>query len=172
MGINEGLIDGFRHNAWASREVLAVCATLTDEQLDAEVTGTFGTIRATLRHTISAESNYYRALAGEEPAWFARVRSAEPVSVADLSAYNDELETRWLRFLADPFDADRIFVRDWNGGVQRDVPAGVILMQALHHANEHRTQVNTTLTAIGVRPPELGVWEWAEASDRAPLHRA
>lgn len=170
--MNDGLIDGFRHNAWATGEVLAACSDLTQEQLDSAVAGTYGSIFATLRHLVSSEAGYYRRLSGEEPEWYARERETDDVTLADLVAFNNELEQRWLRFLATPFDAERMFVYDWEDGNVRDVPAGVVLVQALHHANEHRTQACTTLTSIGATAPELGVWEWAEASNRARLRTA
>jgi uncharacterized damage-inducible protein DinB len=165
--MNDGLIDSFRHNAWATREVLAACQGLSPEQLDSTVTGTYGSIFATLRHLVSSESGYYRRLSGEEPEWFARERETDDVTLADLVTFNDDLEQRWLRFLSTPFDAERTFSIGWENEEPYDVPAGVVLVQALHHGNEHRTQVNTTLTAIGEKAPEIGVWEWSEASGRA-----
>jgi uncharacterized damage-inducible protein DinB len=52
-------------------------------------------------------------------------------------------------------------------GKEYDVPAGIVLSQALHHGNEHRTQVCTVLTTLGVLTPGLGLWEWGEATGRA-----
>lgn len=167
--MNDGLVDAFRHNAWATRELLAVCAGLTPDQLATGLIGTQGTISEMLWHTVSSDASYCRRLTGKEPS-FDR-RTDDPPSVAAMSAYNDELEGRWLAFLATPFDAERTFVIPWDDGVDRDVPAGVILAQALHHANEHRSQVATILTQIGVTPPEWGVWEFAAATGRAPVHR-
>jgi uncharacterized damage-inducible protein DinB len=166
--VNDGLIDGFRHNTWATSLVLAACQDLTQHQLDTTVPGTFGSVIDTLRHLVASEGGYCRRLTGDEPEWLQRARETE--SVAELARYNDELATRWERFLATPFDAERVFVMDWDDGSSRDVPAGVVLMQVLHHANEHRTQVNTALTTLGVTPPELGVWEFAAATERAPRH--
>jgi uncharacterized damage-inducible protein DinB len=165
--MNDGLIDGFRHNAWATREVLHACQQLTDAQLDSTVSGTFGSVIATLRHTVAADAGYCRRLTGDEPPWYQHAREDAP-TVAELAGYADDLAARWEQFLAQPFDAERTFILPWEDGVDRDVPAGVVLVQALHHANEHRTQICTTLTSIGVESPQLGVWEFAEATDRAP----
>jgi uncharacterized damage-inducible protein DinB len=79
----------------------------------------------------------------------------------------DELADRWERFLSQPFDAERTFVFQSPDSFDRDVPAGVVLAQALHHGNEHRAQIATILTSIGVTSPSWGVWEWAWATDRA-----
>jgi uncharacterized damage-inducible protein DinB len=163
--VNDGLIDSIRHNAWATREVLRVCRELTPAQLETTVTGTYGSILATLRHLVGSEAGYCRRLTGHEPDGYRRAGDA---GLDELARFHDDLADRWERFLATPFDAERTFIIEWHDGHDRDVPAGVVLVQALHHGNEHRTQVCTTLTSIGVTPPELGVWEFAEATNRAP----
>jgi uncharacterized damage-inducible protein DinB len=164
--VNDGLLDAFRHNAWAMREVLRTCQGLNEEQLALVIPGTFGSVIDTLRHTINAEAAYYRRLSGEEPEW--KRRAEGQPSVGELLEFNDDLAARWERFLAIPFDAERTFIIPWHDDIHRAVPAGVVLVQALHHGNEHRTQVCTTLSANGITPPQLGVWEFAEATNRAP----
>lgn len=163
--MNDGLIDAFNHNAWATDMVLNVCRELSDDQLDATATGTFGSVIETLRHIVSSEASYYRRLSGDTPEWYSD--QLESADVGTLAGHAADLAGRWQRFLATPFDAERTFVIPWDDDIDRDVPAGVVLVQALHHAGEHRTQVCTTLTAIGVPPLELGVWEFAEDTDRA-----
>ncbi len=167
--MNDALIDAFRHNAWATRELLQVCAQLSDVQLQASVEGTFGTIIWTLWHTVASEAGYLTRLSGAEPAWD---RHAEtPPSVNLLIEFNDDLEGRWMTFLSRPFDATRSFPIEWYDGVVRDVPATIPLIQAIHHGSEHRSQVATILTQIGIEPPEWGAWEYAEHTGRAPVLR-
>jgi uncharacterized damage-inducible protein DinB len=36
------------------------------------------------------------------------------------------------------------------------------LAQAIHHGTDHRSQLCTGLTALGIEPPEIDVWEWAK----------
>ncbi len=164
--MNDGLIDAFGHNAWANDLVLNTCQALSDEQLDATVTGTFGSIIETLRHIVSSEASYYRRLSGDTPEWYSE--ELESANVETLATHAADLARRWARYLATPFDAERTFAIPWDDDIDRDVPAGVVLVQALHHAGEHRTQVCTTLTAVGVPPLELGVWEYAADTNRAP----
>jgi uncharacterized damage-inducible protein DinB len=57
----------FRHNLWANLRLLDVCLGLRDEQLDATLVGTFGTIRATLFHIVGAEGYYLNLLTGQTP---------------------------------------------------------------------------------------------------------
>jgi uncharacterized damage-inducible protein DinB len=42
-----------------------------------------------------------------------------------------------------------------------------VLAQALHHGTDHRSQICTILTTLDVEPPELGLWDYAEATNRA-----
>jgi len=167
--MNDGLIDALRHNAWAMRSLLSVCKGLTQSQWQATATGTYGSIAATMWHTISAEASYCARLMGEEPGWDRRAK--EPPGVADMESSIVDLAERWDRFLAHPFDAERTIVVKWRDGIDRDVPAGVFLAQALHHGNEHRAHICTILTSIGVPTPELGVWNYAEATNRATPKR-
>ena len=50
--------DFFRQNEWATLRLIEVCRGLTDEQLSATAVGTYGSIRDTLRHLVTAEANY------------------------------------------------------------------------------------------------------------------
>jgi uncharacterized damage-inducible protein DinB len=34
------------------------------------------------------------------------------------------------------------------------------LAQALHHGTDHRSQICTTLTSLGVEPPGIDVWNF------------
>lgn len=163
--MNDGLVDAFRHNAWATGELLAVAQNLTEDQLHATVPGTYGSIIDTLWHILSSEASYYTRLTGNRPPWYQRGR--ETPSLAELATYLDDMAQRWDRFLEEPFDAERTLVVAWEDGFDRDVPAGVILAQALHHGNEHRAHICTVLTSLGIPTPDLGVWDYAEATGHA-----
>ena len=163
--MNDGLLDAFRHNAWATGELLRVCQTLTESQLEMSAPGTYGSIIATLRHLASAEAGYYARLTGEEPGWDRR--ADPPPTLDDLIVHTASLAARWEQFLAQPFDAEPTSPVGWPDGYTYDVPAGVVLAQALHHGNEHRAHICTVLSVIGVTTPDLGVWNFAEAAQRA-----
>ena len=163
--MNDGLHDAFRHNAWATRQLLLRCRELTLAQREATVIGVYGSPVATLWHIVASEAGYYSRLADQQPDWDRR--AAEPPSLDDLTARAEEMAARWEAFLAEPFDAERALVYQWNDGTRKDVPAGIVLAQALHHGNEHRGQINTVLTAIGIEPPALGLWDFAEETNRA-----
>jgi uncharacterized damage-inducible protein DinB len=49
---------------------------------------------------------------------------------------------------------------NWIDGSTRDVPKAIILNQAINHATEHRAQIMTTLTQLGIQPPDLDSWTY------------
>lgn len=128
--------------------------------------GVYGSIIQTFRHYIRSESGYFRRLTGFEAEWL-RAENDQP-DIAELARRNDEMEQRWLTYLETPFDAEAVHVSNWWDGTVRDVPAGVILAQAIHHGSDHRSQICTMLTVAGIELPDMGLWDWAEASGRVP----
>ncbi len=58
--MNTALAELFRHNLWANRRLLDLCAGLGDELLDASTPGTFGRVHDTLQHIVDAEEGYLR----------------------------------------------------------------------------------------------------------------
>ena len=145
--MNDGLIDAFGHNAWATQELLTAVTPLSDEQLRTTVPGTFGSILETLWHIISSEASYLTRLSGLEPSWDRSAESEPPI--ASLVEYARDIEIRWNHFLDHSFDGERAISVHWRTGETRNIPAGIILAQALHHSNEHRAQIATALTTIG-----------------------
>src|SRR5688572_7329695 len=82
--VNEALLETFRHNGWATRQLIASCRGLSEEQLTSPATGTYGGILATLNHLVRSDGSYLRRLAGSAPAWV----------MDDESADLDQLEAR------------------------------------------------------------------------------
>jgi uncharacterized damage-inducible protein DinB len=155
--MNEALLEAFRHNAWASKFLLDFCRDLTEEQLSATAPGTYGDIRATFHHMIRADAAYVRRLGGGGPDW---IDSDDIVGFDQLSAWVDEAEQLWERFLSSPVDAERIVEVSGDHGPE-EVRAGVIVAQALHHGNHHREQICAILTSLGLEPPDVQAWEYA-----------
>ena len=44
--------------------------------------------------------------------------------------------------------------------------ASVFVSQALHHGNAHREQICSILTSLGIEPPDVQAWGFAEATGR------
>jgi uncharacterized damage-inducible protein DinB len=163
--VDSPLAEPLRHNSWATLRLLEACRALTPEQLAATSPGTFGNVLATLQHVVAAEGFYQFLLAGHWPAW--RWPADQPPGLDGLEAAAWDCAAFWEGFLRRPYDPDRrVEVRDPRDRQIHDVALGVILAQVLDHGTDHRSQVSTILTAIGVTPPRLDGWAYGQVRGR------
>jgi uncharacterized damage-inducible protein DinB len=161
--MNEGLIDTFRHNAWATMRLLEFCGDLPEDQLAAAGQGTYGGILATLNHIVWSDAGYLARLSGDRPQWL----DGSEEDIADLDVLRgraEETAARWEGFAGTDFDGEGEMLLDQ--GTYR-TRAGVVLAQALHHGNAHREQVCAILTSLGLEAPDVQAWAYAEATGRA-----
>jgi uncharacterized damage-inducible protein DinB len=154
------------HTIWADRQLITFCRTLDDATLNAVTGGTYGSILETFRHFIASDVSYLtRYLTGERPApW----DGYDTAGLDELSARIDELETLWTAILDNPPDNEDLGEARGGGDVF-DVKKGVFLTQAIHHANEHRAQICSSLGLLGIEPPEISAWLYAIESGRSTL---
>lgn len=153
------LVRIFEHNNWANLQLIQACSTLSDGQLDAKPQSvTAGTIRRILEHLVGSQESYLSYLSGMEyrsnwqaPPTFAElVKSANMTGQELLTLASDEsrLPTTQLK------TRDEYLVEPW-----------VLMVQVINHATEHREQISSMLTALGVTPPELDGWYYGEAKN-------
>ncbi len=144
---------------WAMQTLLAVCAALPAEVLDTGSVGGYGTIRATLLHIVASDLDYLARVDGSrpQPGWDGSFEPARLGELVDWSA------AAWQRLCAADDPAQRP-VDERDGGLWCRYPLSGLLLQAYQHGTEHRSQICSTLTACGITPPELSVWEWLVAS--------
>jgi len=152
------LVKLFEHNNWANSQIIQACSTLSDEQLDAEPqSATKGSIRRTLVHLVASQQGYLSLLTlpvearRDAPPPLVELQQAASSSGAGLLALaRDEsgnpLKTQ-LR------TTDGYLVEPW-----------VVMVQAINHATEHREQISSMLSALGVTPPDLDGWTYGEAT--------
>jgi uncharacterized damage-inducible protein DinB len=156
------LADAFEHHVWATLRLIDVCIPLSREQLERAVPGTYGSILATMRHLVGADSSYLFALTGGR----SPVIDEEQMDLAELRAAMEDDGAAWTSLLAGDLDPDSIVVRHRDDGSESHAPLGVRLAQAVHHGTDHRSQVCTALTTLGVEPPEIDVWDFADQDGR------
>ena len=157
--MSDALLEAFRHNTWATRELLAFCRDLSAEQLASAGTGAYGDVLATFDHIVRWDAIYARRLAGGE----ADQGSHESLDLDQLAARVEETGRLWEQLLSGPIDAERVIVVDRGAN---EVRAGIFVAQALHHGNAHREQICATLTGLGIEPPDIQAWEYAWATGR------
>jgi uncharacterized damage-inducible protein DinB len=148
----------FEHNNWANDKIIQACSALSDEQLDAEPqSATKGSIRSTLLHLASSQRGYLRLLTlpveeRREP-WpplpFAELQNVVSASgEALLSLARDEAS---LSMMGRREETDGWFVEPW-----------VLMVQIINHATEHREQIKSMLTSLGVTPPGIDGWDYGD----------
>jgi uncharacterized damage-inducible protein DinB len=153
--MNEVLLQAFRYNRWANLHVLDICSTLDERQLQLTAPGTYGTIAATLQHLLAAEQRYVRRLLGSEP----RLSEKDGFAgVAGLFAHarrsgDDLIEAAKVDPDGSTPDGETRVVRHW-----------VVMAQAIHHGNDHRTQICTILGQNGISCGEMDVWAYGEVA--------
>lgn len=72
----------------------------------------------------------------------------------------------WSELLESDLDPDRVIITRRDDGSETHAPLGLRLAQVVHHGTDHRSQVCTALTAIGVEPPPIDVWDFGSDRDR------
>lgn len=157
------LEDFYRQNEWATLRLIEVCRGLGEEQLEASAEGTYGSIRATLLHYIAAEPSYVTRLGGE---------FAGPRLSFEGAPDFDQLAEAARQSAAGLIDrAEQASRETWSYTTAEgeDIDAEAVLVQALNHGVEHRTHICTILTTLGIQPPALDGWTWAEETGRARM---
>ncbi|MFN8590336.1 MAG: DinB family protein [Thermomicrobiales bacterium] len=155
--MSEILADLFRHNLWANLSLIDFCAELPDEVLATNVPGTFGNIRDTLAHLVDAEDFYATALTGGLPERHSVLAESSPAIAALRDPARQSGEA--LIALAQTLHGDPV-VTIFRRGEDQRYRSSFLLVQAIDHAVEHRTQVKTALTQAGYEPPETDGWTW------------
>jgi uncharacterized damage-inducible protein DinB len=150
------LDDAFGHHVWATLRLIDTCLALSPEQLETAVPGTYGSI------LVGADSSYLfsitrgrTSLIDEDGMGLPELRDAMAGHAAD-----------WAELLAQDPDPDEVVERHRDDGSETHAPIGIRLAQALHHGTDHRSQICTALTALGVEPPLIDVWDFGWTDGR------
>jgi uncharacterized damage-inducible protein DinB len=156
-----GLPDFFKYNLWANLRLLDACTQLSDAQLDATTKGTFGSVRETLMHMLAAEERYARTLTGKIPT----------PPLGDLTHFPgfDELRRRakgsgeaLITFAEQTEQGELSQILHLDGGTY-DAPVIIVVIQAVNHTIDHRSQIATLLSQQDVISPDLDSWAYNDA---------
>jgi len=147
------LLDLVRYNDWANARLVAAVTPLPEEAFSAPITSSFGSLRETLAHIVSAEWIWLRRWTGESPtvapAWVAEGTRSE------LVAKLEEIRVERSRFLeALPAQAFQSVIeyRTLAGQSYRNTLADLV-RHVVNHSTYHRGQAATQLRQLQVVPP-------------------
>jgi len=159
------LKDAFGHHAWATLRLIDACDVLTPEQLETVVPGTYGSIIETMRHLVGADASYLNVTTGgREP----RIddEQEQRMDLAEMRAVMERHGAAWAELVREDLDPDTVFIRHRDDGSETHAPLGIRLAQVVHHGTDHRSQICTALTTLGIEPPLIDVWDFGEQDGR------
>jgi len=149
------LEDAFAHHAWATLRLIDTCEDLSPEQLRHTVPGTRGPIDETLAHVVDGDTWDLAVLEG---ASLTDIEDAG-LDLGELRETTRRNAVRWSAFVSRSPDPDTVVVEvDPKDGFRRVASVGMWVAAALQHGSEHRSQISTALTTLGMRPPALDVF--------------
>jgi uncharacterized damage-inducible protein DinB len=154
--------DAFAHHVWATLRLIDTCFALSPEQLATGVPGTYGSILETQRHLVGSDAWYLFRLSGDR----AHLIDEDHMSLPELRAAMEGHGATWSRLLGENLDPDAIVVGRNDDGSETHARVGIRIAQVLHHGTDHRSQICTALTTLGVDPPGIDLWSFGEETGR------
>jgi uncharacterized damage-inducible protein DinB len=151
------LSEAFQHHTWATERLIEHLRGLPEAALTASAPGVYGEVLATLSHLLGADGRYLTYLEGSAPP--PRSGPDQVRSLDELADAVRDQAVRWRMVLS------RIDELDITFPARHDRPelphaTNLVVDQALHHGNDHRTQICTVLSASGYAAPDLDVWSY------------
>lgn len=137
----------------ANLQVIDACETLPEEQLDFEPQAAVrGTIRETLQHLVLAQEDYTSMLTTFD-------HPPERESVPTLSELREVVvkSGRALVSLVQDFSNKSLQSQIHLSDGYRVEP-WVFIVQVINHATEHREQIKSIMSTLGVESPRIDGW--------------
>jgi uncharacterized damage-inducible protein DinB len=142
----------YDYHYWANKQLLGVVSKLTPEQFTQSVAGSYGSVRNTLVHVLSAEWGWLDRCGGPERG--ERLNPQHYPTVESLVHAWTRVEGYVRGFLSGLTDDD--LARDiefaLGSGPKQSAPLGDLLQHATVHAAHHRGQVSLLLRTLGYVP--------------------
>ena len=145
----------FDYGYWANRKLFDVLSLLTPEQFTQPVAGSYGSIRNTMVHALSAEWGWLGRCGG--PARGPRLNPDDYPTVEPLVEAWNKVERYLREFLSTLRDEDlsRDIEFDIGRPGKRSMPLGHLMWHAAVHGVHHRGQVALLLRMLGHAPGDF-----------------
>jgi uncharacterized damage-inducible protein DinB len=151
----------FEHNNWANLQIIQICSVLNNEQREAAPqSATQGSIRSTLFHLVTSQQAYLNLLTLPLEKRLASVPTPVFAELERLARRSGEALLAVARDGSSLLQKSRIQTRD---GYY--VEPWVIMVQIINHATEHREQIKSMLSALGVTPPDIDGWDYGASTN-------
>jgi uncharacterized damage-inducible protein DinB len=145
----------YDYSYWANRKLFDVIAQLTPEQFTQLVAGSYGSIRNTMVHVLSAEAGWLERCGG--PKRGPRLNPADFPTVESVVQAWNRVEVQVRQFLATLKDEDLARNAEYatDQSEKLSMPLGELLQHAANHGVHHRGQVALLLRLLGHAPGDL-----------------
>jgi uncharacterized damage-inducible protein DinB len=157
--LKELLLAHTGYSAWATRQLLDACSTLTPDQLDSDLGASHTSILRTLRHIHDGERVWLRRLVEVDNVHLPPGPAPEH-SFEFLVQSWPELWEGYRQWLESASDDDLTCELStllpstvFAGGANLCVPCWQIVLHAVNHSTFHRGQIVTMLRNLGIQPP-------------------
>ena len=139
---------------WARNRMLEALEPLSLEQFTQELGGSFGSVRNTAVHTLSAECVWLLRWNGENPPGM-----LAPGGYPDLAAVrhawtDNEAKMRQFFEPLDEAGLQKVIPYKTFAGLETASPLWQMLQHVVNHASYHRGQITTLLRQLGAAPPK------------------
>lgn len=164
------LREQFRYHSWATLALIGHCKQFPLAMLQEKVAGTDRPILHTLTHIVGTEEEYLEVLTGKPAA--DRIRAGEVLSLDDLQRHCEKLASRWEASLDHVPHLDITLPADEE---RPETPHGqnLLVVQTIQHGIDHRTQICTTLSVLGLKPASIDGWSyWTAVHESAGRSRS
>jgi len=145
----------YEYSYWANSKLFADISQLTPEQFTQSLGGSYGSIRNTLVHTLSAEWGWLSRCGG--PQRGPRLNPVDYPTPASLIQTWSKVEKYMRDFVSNLKDEDLArnaeFTND--AGEKRSMPLGELMQHAANHAVHHRGQVVLMLNLLSYTPDDF-----------------
>jgi uncharacterized damage-inducible protein DinB len=147
----------FDYGYWANRKVFDVVSQLTPEQFTESVAGSYGSVRNTMVHVLSAEWGWLERCGGAHRG--AALNGADYPTLSSLLNRWQEVEAHLREFLGSLRDEDlnRVVEFAIAGGPKQALPLGELMHHAAVHGVHHRGQVALLLRTLGYAPGNFDI---------------
>jgi len=142
----------FDYNSWANRKLIDAMSGLAPDQFTQNVAGSYGSLRNTLVHMMSAEWGWIDRCGG--PKRGPALKADDYPTIESVTSRWREVESHFRGFLSTLTDADldRAVEFTLPGINARALPIGALLQHAANHSAHHRGQIAILLRTLGRAP--------------------
>jgi uncharacterized damage-inducible protein DinB len=147
----------YDYGYWANKRLFGVSSQLTREQFVQPIAGSYGSVRNTLVHALSAESGWLERCGG--PARGPRLNPDNYPTLESVVGAWANLEKYVREFLSELKEEDlrRQISFTIDGVVQYSMELGYLLHHAAIHGIHHRGQVSLLLRMLGYEPGNVDI---------------